>query len=56
MEAPARTGSISRVGKIGQLWYNPTSHFRGESKWFATVEAAVDAKIVGLSANDFVLI
>jgi Ca2+-binding RTX toxin-like protein len=44
------------IAKTGQLWYNPTSDIRGDSKWFATVEAAGDAKIVGLSANDFVLI
>jgi Ca2+-binding RTX toxin-like protein len=49
-------GADPLVGTTGQLWYNPTSHIRGDSKWFATVEAAGDAKIVGLSANDFVLI
>jgi Ca2+-binding RTX toxin-like protein len=49
-------GADPLVATTGQLWYNPTSHMRGDSIWFATVEAAGDAKIVGLSANDFVLI
>jgi hypothetical protein len=49
-------GADPLVGTTGQLWYNPTSHIRGDSKWFVTVEAAGDAEIVGLSANDFVLI
>jgi hypothetical protein len=49
-------GADPLVGTTGQLWYNPTSHIRGDSKWPATLEVAGDAKIIGLSANDFVLI
>ena len=49
-------GADPSAATTGQLWYNPTSGIPGDSIWFATVEVAADAKIVGLSANDFVLI
>jgi Ca2+-binding RTX toxin-like protein len=41
---------------IADLWYNPTSEIPDDSIWFATVETAGGAKVVGLSADDFVLI
>jgi hypothetical protein len=49
-------GTDPSSSTIGDLWYNPTSDIVADSQWFATVEVAGDAKIVGLSANDFVLI
>lgn len=49
-------GAAPSSATIADLWYNPTFAIAGDSSWFATVEFAADAKIIGLSADDFVLI
>ena len=49
-------GANPSPATTGQLWYNPTSGIPGDSIWFATVEVAAGVKIVGLSADNFVLI